>query len=155
MKGTVTTENPHDIHAVDRRGQPPGNQSAVYVAAVIVLSLSGVGGIILLNVWQPEKDHTATITLILGFLVPIVTALLAGAVAQVQKSVNGRLTQLLAMTARTHAAEGELRAKKEITQAAPTVVVNTPATSGAHQHSRAGDVRPTLAPPPQPNEGRR
>lgn len=97
-----------DNHAVDRRLPPSASHTMLYVAAVIVLSVVGVGSIVALQLLNPEKDHSATIVVILGFLVPTVTALLAGAVSQVQKSVNGRLTQLLAMTARTHAAEGEI-----------------------------------------------
>lgn len=120
---------PHETEdnaAVDRRLPPTNSSTLVYVAAVIVLSLLGVGSIVALTVLNPEKDHSATIVVILGFLVPTVTALLAGAVSQVQKSVNGRLTQLLAMTARTHAAEGEIvgQAKAAATIAAmPEVTI--------------------------------
>lgn len=115
-----------DNAAVDRR-QPPTHSSAfVYVVAVVVLSLLGVGSVVILTALNPQKDHSSTIVVILGFLVPIVTALLAGAVSQVQKSINGRLTQLLAMTARTHHAEGEIvgQAKAAATIAAmPEVTI--------------------------------
>lgn len=120
---------PHEAEhnaAVDRRTPPTNSATILYVAAVIVLSLLGVGAIVALTVLNPEKDHSSTIVVILGFLVPTVTALLAGAVSQVQKSVNGRLTQLLAMTARTHAAEGEIvgQAKAAATIAAmPEVTI--------------------------------
>lgn len=111
MRQTSDMENQIDRSAVDRRHTPP-NATLVYVIAVILLSVVGVSSIVALTLMNPEKDHSATIMIILGFLVPTVTALLAGAVAQVQKSVNGRLTQLLAMTARTHAAEGELTGRQ-------------------------------------------
>ena len=84
----------------------------VYVVAVMLLSVVGVVSIVALTMVRPDQNHSDTIVVILGFLVPTVSALTAGAVAHMQRSVNGRLTQLLALTARVHAAEGELAGRK-------------------------------------------
>jgi hypothetical protein len=55
--------------------------------------------------------------LILGFTVPISTALVAAAVQQVHLAVNSRLSQLVLLTRQAAHAEGQLDAKKLITPA--------------------------------------
>lgn len=142
MRQRSDMENELDRSAVDRR-HAPSNSTLVYVIAVIVLSIVGVSSIVALTVLNPERDHSATIMIILGFLVPTVTALLAGAVAQVQKSVNGRLTQLLAMTARTHAAEGELTGR----QRAASEIAALPEVTIAKVIPVASVAVPAAAPP--------
>lgn len=114
--------------AVDRRKSPiiTANSAWMFLVAIVVLCVVGVAAIVALTVWQPEKDQTATITLIRAFIEPITIALLAGAGVQFAKAVDGRFSQLLAMTARTHAAEGQLVGQAQAEQkiaALPEVVV--------------------------------
>lgn len=77
-----------------------------YLMAIVALSILGVAAVTTIVVVRPEKDYTSTISILLGFLVPIVSALLAAAVHQVSTSMNGRLSQLLVLTAKSSRAEG-------------------------------------------------
>jgi hypothetical protein len=82
--------------------------TTLYIRAVVGLCVLAVVAIITLFVVRPDKDHTALITLILGVLMPAISALLAAAVQQVHLAVNSRLTQLLALTQKASLAEGVL-----------------------------------------------
>lgn len=114
-----------DISAVERRREElsptKSTTPAIYVYAVVLLAVLVIIGILTLSVLQPSKDHTPTITMMMGFVIPIITALLGGAVVQLGKAVDGRLNQLLAMTARTHAAEGELIGQQKVLEKAVVV----------------------------------
>jgi hypothetical protein len=77
----------------------------------VLLSMVGVGGIVtILIVRPPPADNTGIIVTMLGFLIPIVTALLAAAVQEVHLAVNSRLTEFLALTAKSARAQGQLDA---------------------------------------------
>jgi cytochrome b subunit of formate dehydrogenase len=90
---------------------PPfiGGTTGLYVLAIVVLSILGVSAVVIVLIVRPPPiDNTPIITVILGFLIPTVTALLAGAVQQVHIAVNSRLTQLLEITATASHAQGQI-----------------------------------------------
>ena len=77
----------------------PMIKTSTYVIAVVVLCVLAMLSVLAVLLLRPEADNTPIIASIFGFLIPVVTALLAGAVQGVQKSVNGRMTELLETTA--------------------------------------------------------
>lgn len=81
------------------------------VVATIFLAVLAVVAIIIIFLVRPDKDNTALVATLMGFLVPLMTALLAAAVQQVHAAVNSRLTQLLRVTAAKSRAEGILAQK--------------------------------------------
>jgi len=87
------------------------NYTNLFVGAVVVLSLLAVGAVVTIFLVRPDKDSTSLIATILGFVVPVVTGFIAAAVQQVHSSVNGRLTQLLKLTAKSSLAEGKAEAE--------------------------------------------
>lgn len=78
------------------------------VGSTIGLAVLAVTAIITIFLARPDKDNTAIVATLMGFLVPLMTALLAAAVQQVHQAVNGRLSQLLRVTAARGRAEGML-----------------------------------------------
>jgi len=92
-----------------------GSKAVQFVWAVIVLSGLGVASIIALALAQPGQDHSATINLILGLLMPSVVALLAAAVRENHLAMNSRMSEMLRLQKKASLAEGELlgRAKAD------------------------------------------
>lgn len=86
----------------------PRSHATLYVGAVIALSVLAIAAILTIFIVRPDKDNTPLVAVILSFLVPLVSAFLAASVRQVHLAVNGRLTQLLAQTAKSSHAEGQL-----------------------------------------------
>src|SRR5256885_3122008 len=91
----------------------PRSHATLYVAAVISLSVLAIAAILTIFIVRPDKDNTPLVAVILGFLVPLVSTFLAASVRQVHLAVNGRLTQLLAQTAKSSHAEGQLAGQGE------------------------------------------
>lgn len=89
-------------------GARGADHTALYVSAVVGTSVTALAAIVTIFVVRPERDNTALIAIVIGFVVPIVMGFLAAAVREVQQAVNGRLTQLLALTAKASRAEGQL-----------------------------------------------
>lgn len=83
-----------------------GAKTKTFTTAVIILAVVCVASIALIAILRP--GDTSTGTLILGVLVPVITAFLSAAIRQVHQAVNGRLTELLDITARASKAEGQL-----------------------------------------------
>lgn len=83
------------------------------VGATILLAVVAVIAIVIIFVARPDKDNSTLVGTLLGFLVPLMTALLAAAVQQVHLAVNSRLTQLLRVTAAKSKAEGMLLARQQ------------------------------------------
>jgi len=84
------------------------DRATTFVWAVLVLSALAIIAILVIFTVRPDKDNTALIALVLGFLVPPATGFLAAAIREIHTSVNGRLTQLLLLTQRSAHAEGHL-----------------------------------------------
>lgn len=87
------------------------------VAATVVLAVITITAIVGIFALRPDASNGPLIATILGFMVPIMTALIGGAVQQLHAAVNSRLTQLLATTAARSRAEGML-AQRQLTDAA-------------------------------------
>lgn len=85
----------------------PGGRITVYVWAVVILSVVATTAMVALAVLRP--DNTSTGTLILGMMLPIITALLGAALQQIHVAVNSRLSELLVVTAKASHAEGQLQ----------------------------------------------
>lgn len=81
------------------------SRSLIYIWAVIILSVITVGSILLITLFKPG-DNSSTITLILGYTVPIVGALLAGALRENHLLMNSRLSQLIEVVESSARAEG-------------------------------------------------
>jgi len=93
----------------DSLGEPARkDHTNLLVGSTIGLAVMAVTAIVLIFSVRPDKDNTAIVATLLGFLVPLMTALLAAAVQQVHAAVNSRLTQLLRVTAAKARAEGVL-----------------------------------------------
>jgi hypothetical protein len=84
------------------------DHTSLYVFAVLTLSLVAIGAIVGIFITRPDKDNMGLILTVLGFLVPLVTGFLGAALREVHLAVNGRLTQLLALTEKASRAEGQL-----------------------------------------------
>jgi len=89
-------------------------KSNIYIIAILCICAMTVLSIVVITIARPEKDNTSTIALIIGVMVPILTALLSAAVQQVHTAVNSRLTQLLEITALEAKARGTLNEKTRI-----------------------------------------
>ncbi len=85
-----------------------GQHTNLYVAAVVFLAVVALVAIIVIFLTRPEKDNSALIATVLGFMLPLVSAFLAAAVQQVHLAVNSRLSQLLILTARASRSQGRL-----------------------------------------------
>ena len=88
--------------------QPVGTRATIYVVAIVLLCIGQLSFVVGITIVRPAADNTALIATSLGFIVPVVGALMAGAVQQVHLAVNSRLTQLLELTATSAKAEGKL-----------------------------------------------
>lgn len=75
--------------------QKPKSIVNILVMAIIVLSVCGVLAVTLIIVLLPERDNTKGIMVILGFLVPVITALLGKAIGELHHTVNGRLDKMM------------------------------------------------------------
>jgi len=96
---------------VSPRTELPGaSHAGLFVAASVILSIIAIGAILAIFIVRPEKDNTQLMTMVLGFLLPIITALLGAALQQVHLAVNSRLSQLVELTAAASKAEGQLQA---------------------------------------------
>lgn len=85
-----------------------GSAATLYVVSVVVLCALTVIFVLGLTVIRPESDNTSVIAMVIAVVVPVATALLAGAVQQTHLAVNSRLGELLELTAKASKAEGEL-----------------------------------------------
>lgn len=89
-------------------GSPMGDsgKTKMYVIAVLVLAIVCVAAVAILAILRPGE--IAPGTLIIGVLLPVITAFLGAALREVHTAVNGRLSQLLDTTARAAKSEGML-----------------------------------------------
>lgn len=92
----------------DGGGPARSDHTNLLVGSTIALAVLAVIAIITIFTIRPDKDNTALVATLMGFLVPLMTALLAAAVQQVHAAVNSRLSQLLRVTAAKSRAEGML-----------------------------------------------
>lgn len=99
-----------------------GAQTTVFVWAAIILSVITVVAITTLAIFRPENTSTGTI--ILGITLPTITGCMAKAIHEGQKSVDGRLSQLLMVTAKASKAEGQLQATQQRRPARAADVLN-------------------------------
>ena len=97
--------------AVKNAVDTSASKTRIYVIATVVTAALAVCAITTLAVMRP--DNTSAGTLILGILLPIITAFLGAAVGHLGQQVDGRMTQLLQLVAVAGKAEGKLEAKSE------------------------------------------
>lgn len=90
----------------DSGGPNRTDHTNLLVGSTIGIATLAVAAIVIIFLVRPDKDNTAIVATLMGFLVPLMTALLAASVQQVHAAVNSRLTQLLRVTAAKSHAEG-------------------------------------------------
>jgi hypothetical protein len=132
----MTTQDP----VVDRRQSIVPPSAWMYLAAVVALGVVIVLAVVTLTVAQPDKDNTSTILLIRSVVEPMIWSLMAAGGFQVVKGIDGRFSQLLAMTARTHAAEGELKGQAVATAVIAEVVAKAPETQDRRAEDKIADA---------------
>jgi hypothetical protein len=117
---------------IERLKHPPqpGSHTTTLVWACISLCVVAATFVVAMTLVRPAADNTPLILMVLGVVVPVITALLAAAVQQVHLAVNSRLSQLLMLTATSSRAEGELYG----------LMQPTPGTSTARAEGRAAGV---------------
>ena len=86
-------------------------RTRLYVVATIITAIIAVTSIVILALVKPE--NTSTGTLILGILLPVITAFLAASVGHLGAQVDGRLTQLIDITGTSEHAKGKIEEKHE------------------------------------------
>lgn len=74
------------------------SRTTLYVRSVIWLSGIGATAIVVIVRYIPLADRASTIATVIGFLMTIITALIAGAIQQVHLGMNSRLTELVDAT---------------------------------------------------------
>lgn len=129
---------------------PNGAKTKLFVISILILCALAVLFVLGITFLRPEADNTALIGTVIGVIVPVVMALLAGTVQQIGFAVDGRLSQFLAATARAERAEGKLEVVAAVTNnpavanaAAPSQAAPSTADNGARiaQHEPGDDVR--------------
>jgi hypothetical protein len=98
-----------------------GSHTSLFVGAVVGLAALAVVSIIVIFLTRPDKDNTGLIAIVLGFMVPLVSAFLAAAVQQVHLAVNSRLSQLVLLTAKAARAQGQLEGPNGGSNGSPVV----------------------------------
>lgn len=103
-------------------------KARLYVQATIAVVGLAVGSMLTLALAKPENTSTGTV--ILGILLPVITAFLAAAVGKLGDAVNGRTSQLIAQSQEAGKLEGKLEVMDKV------IVVPTT------QRRREGDPLP-------------
>lgn len=80
------------------------NLTKLVAVVIVALSVLTVTGVVLLAVLVPQ--NTSAVSVIIGLMTPILTALLAFAIHSMSASIDGRMTQLLAAKAKQEHAAG-------------------------------------------------
>lgn len=106
--GFTTQRRADDVARVPRE-----SWTGVFVGAVVGLSALGVLSIVGVLLVQPEKDNTSLIATILGFLLPTILSLLGAAVREVNRTVDGRMSEMMVLVGRTASAEAAVREKDQ------------------------------------------
>jgi hypothetical protein len=88
----------------------PENRTGLYVAAVVALSVLAIATVFGIYVVRPDRDNTALMVTVLGFLGPPIMGFLAAAIREVHLAFNSRMSELLVTTARAARAQGQLDA---------------------------------------------
>lgn len=85
------------------------NTTGYVIMAIVVMSLFGIVGVVLVQIMKPDSDNTTLITMIVGFIASMTTSLLALMKAQeTHLSVNSRLDQFMSTAKAASHAEGIL-----------------------------------------------
>lgn len=84
------------------------SKTTLYVWCVVFLCLLTAAFVVIITIVRPTSDNQPIILSVLGVIVPVIMALLGAALKQVNEAVDGRLTQLLLLTAKSSKAEGHL-----------------------------------------------
>jgi hypothetical protein len=119
----VTPKTPTTVEEILRENlrlkatQPPVSGTTLYVVSIIVLCALTAVFVLLITIIRPTEDNTVLILSVTGIVVPVVTALLAGAVQRLHSAVNGRLSELLELTAIAARADGALEIRRKIARA--------------------------------------
>ena len=138
--------NDLNVPAVERRADVPSTGTGPWIWVVGVIATSVIAVVAeLIVAGQPgtPAEHAVTMARINSYLDPARQGFLGAALWQLGKQVDGRMSQLLTMTARTHALQGELAGQQKILDqlpVVPAVVVPMPGANGVYQHQRADDA---------------
>lgn len=86
---------------------------AIYVAAVVVLAICTVAGVVGITLLRPAMDNTTLISTVVGVTAPVILGLLALILKENHLAVNSRLDQLLTTVRASGIKEGQDTDTKE------------------------------------------
>jgi hypothetical protein len=87
-----------------------GTHTKLFVTAVMGLSALAILSILVIFIVRPDRDNTALVATVVGFLLPLVTGFLAASFQQMHNAVNSRMTQLMVLVRAAAHAQGQLDA---------------------------------------------
>ena len=133
---------------VDRRQSiVPLPSNTQYVVAVVAMMLIGVVAVVAIVLGRPEKDNTAVIATIVGFLAPTTLSLLAFMKSQeTHLSVNSRLDAFMANARMAAHAQGVTEGRAQGRQSADARTDDLAAAHAAVPPPRSGTM-PTVEAP--------
>jgi energy-converting hydrogenase Eha subunit A len=95
------------------RRHSPVRSTAFYMSMIFGLTILALMTVLLVLFLRPGEDNTVVVVAILGFLAPILTAIVGMMVKDVHTMVNSRLDSLLSATERAASAEGKAAGRAE------------------------------------------
>jgi cytochrome bd-type quinol oxidase subunit 1 len=95
------------------RGRPPVRSTAFYMSMIFGLTILALMTVLIVLFLRPGEDNTVVVVAILGFLAPILAAIVGMMVKDVHTMVNSRMDALLSATERAATAEGKAAGKAE------------------------------------------
>lgn len=90
-----------------------GRAVTTYVAAIIVLATITIAAVLAILMLRPNEDNTAIIATLLGFVTPIMIALIALTQRENHLAMNSRLDELVNVTNKLSRAEGKVEGVAE------------------------------------------
>lgn len=85
-----------------------GRTVTTYVGAILILAIMTMAAFLAILILRPNEDNTALIAAMLGFVAPIMIALIALVQRENHMAMNSRLDQLVSLTNQLSRAEGRV-----------------------------------------------
>jgi energy-converting hydrogenase Eha subunit A len=95
------------------RRREPARSTVFYMSMIFGLTILALMTVVLVLFLRPGEDNTVVVVAILGFLAPILAAIVGMMVKDVHTMVNSRMDALLSATERAATAEGRAAGRAE------------------------------------------